>query len=223
MLNKKDYKIIDCGSDIRRMYEFSGKTPKGERVLCEISECYPGKEGWGSRSLPVVWHKAGHTKKVLPSYLSLHTYVYDEDGSCWCRYNPQDMETWDGKRWVIDFNWLLPVSQENIDSLLAEVVRRANSGAPILMEPITDRVLKEFKADHDAFRWTWDAQKMRRAYTQHELIRHLLLACEVYYVRNCHTEHEFKEKLHFVYPDVTAHQVQAVYDRYAPIVTRIYG
>ena len=223
MLNENDYKIIDCHSDVRRMYEFSGRTPNGERVICEITECYPDKEGWGKNSLPVVWKKAGYTKEVLPNYLCLHTYVYDEDGSCWGRYNPQDMETWDGKRWVIDFTYMLPVSQENIDYLLSEVVRKANSGAPILMEPITDRVIEEFKADHKAFSWTWDQQKMRARYTAHELIRHLLLSSEVYYHRDEYTEHEFQEKLHFVYPEVTAHQVQAVYDRYAPIVTRIYG
>lgn len=222
MLNKKDYQIEDCGSDFRRFYRFSGTTPKGESVLCEITECYPGKEGWGRKSLPVQWHKSGYTKEVLPSYLSLHTYVYDEQG-CWGRYNPQDMETWDGKRWVIDFDWMLPVSHENIDCLLSEVVRRANSGTPILIEPVTDRVLKDFKADHDAFRWTWDAQKMRGAYSRHEMIRHLLLSCEVYYHKDEHTLGEFNEKLRFACPDVTEEEVQRVYDRYAPIVTRIYG
>lgn len=224
MLKADDCKIIDCGSDVRRMYEFNGTTPKGERVVCEISECYPGKEGWGKNSLPVMWYNHGYTKEVLPNYLCLHTYVYDEQG-CWGRYNPQDMETWDGKRWVIDFTYMLPVIDGNIRCLLAEVVRRANSGAHTLMEPITDRVLKEFKADHDAFRvaWTWDEQKMRGMYTAHELIRHLLLMCEVYYVRNECTEREFWSKLHHVYPEVTKEHVQAVYDRYAPIVTRIYG
>ena len=224
MLRANDYKIIDCGSDIRRMYEFNGRTPRGERVLCEISETHPyGKDGWGKHGLPTVWAKAGYTKEVLPNYLNVNVYVYDPDGSCWGKYNPQTCETWHGKRWVIDFDWMLTVSKENEQRLLAEVVRRANEGEPIHMEPITERVKEEFKADHKAFTWEWDAQKMKARYTAHELTRHLLLACEVYYDKQQLYAGDFYTRLHFVYPDVTEEQVLKVYDRYADIVTKIYG
>ena len=135
MLNAKDYQIEECGSDIRRFYRFNGTTSRGETVLCEIIECYPAKEKWGKNDLPVLWYKKHYTKELLPNYLCLHTYVDDEDGS-WGRYNPQDMIAFDGKRRVIAFDWLLPVSQENIEKLLTEVVRRANAGEPPKKEQI---------------------------------------------------------------------------------------
>ena len=135
MLNAKDYQIEECGSDIRRFYRFNGTTPWGETVLCEIIECYPAKEKWDKNDLPVLWYKKHYTKELLPNYLCLRTYVDDEDGS-WGRYNPQDMIAIDGRRRVIDFEWMLPVSQENIEKLLTEVVRRANAGEPPKKEPI---------------------------------------------------------------------------------------
>ena len=131
MLDAKDYKIEECGSEIRRFYRFNGTTPKGETVLAEISECYPfSAKGWGKNDLPTLWAKAGYTKEVLPNYLCLHTYVTDKDGHSYMDYNPQDRIAWDGKRRVIDFEWMLTVSQENIERLLSEVVRRANAGEP---------------------------------------------------------------------------------------------
>lgn len=129
MLNVKDYRLRDVGSDIRRMYEFNGTTPRGERVVAEISECYPSDgKGWGKYGLPTLWHKHGYTEEVLPSYLCLTVWAYDENGQCWGMYNPQHMLAWDGKRGILDFDWVLPVSQENVKRLLAEVVRRANEG-----------------------------------------------------------------------------------------------
>lgn len=224
MLQANDYKVIDCGSEVRRMYEFNGRTPQGERVIVEVSECYPfSAKGWGKNGLPTLWHKAGYTKTVLPNYLSINVYVYDLDGQCWGMYNPQTCETWDGKRHVINFDWMLTVSQENRDRLLAEVVRRANEGVPTPMEAITEKVKDDFKADHKAFVWEWDEPKMRSRYTRHALIRHLLLACEVYYDKQQLYAGDFYTRLHFVYPDVTEEQVQKVYDRYADIVTAIYG
>lgn len=129
MLKANDYKVIDCGSDVRRMYEFNGTTPKGERVIAEISECYPfSGKGWGKNDLPKLWAKNGHTKEVLPNYISLQVYVYDTDGRCWGWYNPQTKMKmcYDGQRLVNNFDWILTVSQKNIEALLAEVVRMAN-------------------------------------------------------------------------------------------------
>ena len=137
MLRVNDYKVIDCGSKVRRMYEFNGRTPRGERVIVEVSECHPSSaKGWGKNDLPTLWAKKGWTDGVLPSYLCTHTYVYDKDGQCWGMYDPQDMLSWDGKRYVINFDWMLPVSDENRDRLLAEVVRRANAGEPTPVESV---------------------------------------------------------------------------------------
>jgi len=140
MLRANDYKIINCGSDVRTMFEFNGTTPRGERVIVEMSECHPfSAKGWGKNDLPTLWYYVGYTKKVLPNYLSVRVYVYDADGQCRGLYNPQTCETWDGKRYVINFEWMLTVSQENRDRLLAEVVRRANEGMPTPKEAIHTR------------------------------------------------------------------------------------
>ena len=137
MLQANDYKVIDCGSEVRRMYEFNGRTPRGERVIVEVSECYPfSAKGWGKNDLPTLWAKKGWTDGVLPNYLSIHTYVYSPGETCWIGYNPQTRKAWDGERDVINFDWILPVSDENRNRLLAEVVRRANAGEPTPVESL---------------------------------------------------------------------------------------
>jgi len=137
MLQANDYKVIDCGSKVRRMYEFNGRTPRGERVVVEVSECHPFRaKGWDEDDLPTLWAKNGWTDGVLPNYLCTHTYVYNPDGTCWLGYNPQTLNSFDGKRPLINFDWMLPVSDENRDRLLAEVVRRANAGEPTPVESI---------------------------------------------------------------------------------------
>lgn len=224
MLKANEYRIIDCCSEVRKMYEFNGTTPRGERVVVEVTDCYPySDKGWDKNGLPTLWYKAGYTKEVLPNYISVNTYVYEPDGSCFGMYNPQTCETWNGKRHVINFDWMLTVSDENRDRLLAEIVRRANDGTPTPMEAITEKVKQDFMADHKAFIWQWDEPKMRSLYTRHELIRHLLLSCEVYYDKNQLYAGDFYTRLHFIYPDVTEEEVLKVYDRYKDIVTKIYG
>lgn len=128
MLDVNDYKVLDCGSDIRRMYEFNGTTPRGEKLVVEVSECYPSGEKWGKNDLPTLWYKHGHTKKKLPNYICIKTYVYDKDGQCRGIYNPQSMLCWYSKRIVLNYDWVLPVTKENINRLLVECVRRANEG-----------------------------------------------------------------------------------------------
>lgn len=52
-------------------------------------------------------------------------YATDSAG-CWGRYNPTTKLHESGKRLVLDFDWMLPATNENRDKILAEIIRRAN-------------------------------------------------------------------------------------------------
>ena len=93
---------------------------KEETLTIELSECInPG----GKNSLPYLWHKAGYTDKVLNTYLCIHTYCTDSEGNCYGIYNPQTKRSEDGKRNVINFDWMFENTEENKQKLINETIR----------------------------------------------------------------------------------------------------
>ena len=85
-----------------------GKNAKQETMTIEIVHCEnPG----GKNSLPYLWYKNGWTDKVMETYISCNTYVYDSENGCYGGYNVT--EKYDGKRNVINFDWLLEDTEEN--------------------------------------------------------------------------------------------------------------
>ena len=115
-------KSIDHRAATRTLYEMDGTTPRGERLGVEFTACTND----GSKySLPNIWHKAGYTPAPLPSYWVVDVYATDSAG-CWGRYNPTEKLHESGKRMVLDFDWILPATNENRDKILAEIIRRAN-------------------------------------------------------------------------------------------------
>ena len=97
---------------------------KGERLLIEVSHCEDSKS---KNSLPALWKKHGYTPERLNTYWCLHTYVYDLREECWGRYNPQEKLSEDGKRLVIDFDYMKAATADSFRELLAETVRRFNA------------------------------------------------------------------------------------------------
>ena len=97
---------------------------KGERLLIEVSHCEDSK---GKNSLPALWKKHGYTPQRLATYWCLHTYVYDVREECWGRYNPQEKLSEDGKRLVIDFDYMKAATADSFRELLSETVRRFNA------------------------------------------------------------------------------------------------
>lgn len=101
---------------------------RGERVLMEIS-------GWDhdraiKRDTMNLWLKAGYMKEFIACSLSCRTYVtFDNNGYEECRewYNPTIKLAENKKRMVMDFEWVLPFSAENIKKLIAEVMRRSEN------------------------------------------------------------------------------------------------
>lgn len=91
-----------------------------ETLMMEIHECTnPG----GKNALPYLWYKAGYTDKILDTYLCIHTYCTDSEGNCYGRYNPQTKESDDGKRNVINFDWMFENTEENKQKLINETIR----------------------------------------------------------------------------------------------------
>lgn len=93
---------------------------KEETLTIELSEC---KNPGGKNALPYLWYKAGYTDKILDAYLCIHTYCTDSEGKCYGRYNPQTKESEDGKRNVINFDWMFENTEENKQKLINEVIR----------------------------------------------------------------------------------------------------
>lgn len=95
------------GSDWIRIM---GHNAKSETMEIEIVHCTNPK---CKDSLPELWFKEGLTSKVLDTYITCHTYVTDSEGGCYGGYNPTVKLSDDGKRNVIDFDWLLEDTEEN--------------------------------------------------------------------------------------------------------------
>ena len=93
---------------------------KGEKLLIELSEC---KNPGGKNSLPVLWKKHGCIDRVLETYICINTYVTDTEGNCFGRYNPQTKISEDGKRHVINFDWMFENTEENKQKLINECIR----------------------------------------------------------------------------------------------------
>lgn len=122
MIDLKDCTIQERTATLTT-YNFAGTTPRGETVAVDFTAIHPDNSY--KNSLPNLWHRHGFISYVLPSYWSVDVYVYDERG-CWGRYNPTTKLQESGKRLVLDFDWMLPATNENRDKILAEIIRRAN-------------------------------------------------------------------------------------------------
>ena len=116
---KKDY-TIEQMAETRWFYTFTEPNAKGEKLVIELSHC---TNSGGSHALPVLWKKNGYIDRVLETYWSIETYVKDTENNSYGRYNPQSKLSEDGKRSVIDFDWMFEATEENKEKLLNEVFR----------------------------------------------------------------------------------------------------
>ena len=89
-------------------------------------------------SLPYLWHKNGWTDNVMESYINCHTYVHDSEGGCYGGYNVT--EKYDGKRNVINFDWLLEDTEENRKKIIEACIE--------LFESATGKSATERKMEH---------------------------------------------------------------------------
>lgn len=117
----KNFKIEKL-AETRELITFTEPNSKGEKIAVEFTKCIPDNSR--KYSLPRIWKKNGHISKLLNSYWCIDTYVTDDKG-CWGRYNPQTKLSDDGKRSLINFDFMLEATEENKQLLLDEIVTRA--------------------------------------------------------------------------------------------------
>lgn len=116
---KKEYTVKQMAGT-RWFYTFTESNAKGETLTIELSLC----TNWGgSHALPILWKQHGYIDRVLETYWCISTYAKDTEGNCYGRYNPQDKLSEDGKRAVINFDWMFEATEENREKLIDEAFR----------------------------------------------------------------------------------------------------
>lgn len=106
---------IEDVADTRTMYHI------GDRFIVEVTRCTCDNSN--PRSIMNIWKNFGYISAVLPSHLSVRTYYTDDAGNCWGRYNITEKDSEDGKRRVINFDYLREATPENEMELVAECIR----------------------------------------------------------------------------------------------------
>lgn len=119
MVNLNKDWFIERNGDYVTFCTYRKKNRKEENIVIEISEC--NSDFKDKKSLAYLWYKNGYTDKKLTNYLSVKTYCRDKKGNCLGKYNPQTKK--EGKRNVINFDWMLENTKENKEKLINEVIR----------------------------------------------------------------------------------------------------
>ena len=104
--------------------QFEQKAGDKETVLLVITRCPDG-------CMPL-WVKEKIFKEPFP-WWSIKVYATEENGMCYGRYNPQEKpevkKDSKGKVYlnhnVVNFDWVLPATEENRQKIIAEVSRLA--------------------------------------------------------------------------------------------------
>lgn len=115
---------VEKMSETRELITFAELNAKGEKIQIELVK---GTYSGHNYSLPYLWKKHGYIDRILETYWSITTYATENGrkGTCWRRYNPQTKLSEDGKRQVINFEWMFEATEENRQKLIAEVERLA--------------------------------------------------------------------------------------------------
>lgn len=98
----------------REFYHFNDRNSKGERIEVEFTKIENSNIG----HLINLWHKEGFIKEKLENYWHIEVYVYDEEGNCYGKYNPQTHGT------KINFDWILEATKQNKEAILNEIIKR---------------------------------------------------------------------------------------------------
>lgn len=108
-------------TDIEKMSDRRYYIHVGKNFIVEITICE--HDLTSKHDLMNVWHKAGYITEKLPTHISIDTYFTDDNGNCWGYYNPTIKLSDDGKRSVVDFEFLREYTPENAAELIAEAIR----------------------------------------------------------------------------------------------------
>lgn len=136
----KLFESVDRYTDSLIRYTFALPTAAGESLVVDFTRCVSTDD---KNDIAHMWHKHGFTSRVLPSYWHVNTYATDADGYCRGRYNP----TIHADTHKLNFDWVLEATDENLITLLNEIMRLAGIRARI----ITRKEWEAFGFD-DSFR-----------------------------------------------------------------------
>lgn len=103
-------------SETREIYHFNGRNFKGERIDVEFVKV----ENNHNEHLINLWYKKGFIKEKLKNYWHVTVYVYDKEGNCYGKYNPQILS----HETKINFDWILKATEENKKRILHEIIKR---------------------------------------------------------------------------------------------------
>lgn len=121
----KNGRVTTTGETFQIGYwEYSKRNKLNERLVVEVNCCYNEK---GKHTLPVLWFKNGWTDHLILNYIDVRPYVYNENGDCYDKYSFTKTSE-DGKRRVIDFDWVLDANETNLAKLITELLKRFNVG-----------------------------------------------------------------------------------------------
>lgn len=107
---------IEKMSQTREFYYFNDRNSKDERIEIEFTKI----ENDHKEHLINMWYKNGFIKEKLKSYWHVAVYVYDKEGNCYGKYNPQILPH--GTK--INFDLILEATEENKKRILHEIIKR---------------------------------------------------------------------------------------------------
>lgn len=131
----------------RWFYYCNEKNAKGERLVIEVSKCIVNLKD--KNELMNLWKKAGYIKNTLPTWWSIETYAHDTEGNCFGLYNPTVKRSEDGKRSVINFDWMLEATEENLNLLLEEVYNRFMSATGKTATELKLEKIEKYGEEHN--------------------------------------------------------------------------
>lgn len=99
----------------RRLYHI------GDRFCVEVFTCQHDERN--PHDLANIWKNNGYISAFLPTTFHVDTYYTDEAGNCWGKFNITVKPSEDGRRQVINFDYLKEATKENELELVAECVR----------------------------------------------------------------------------------------------------
>lgn len=131
----------------RWFYYCKEKNEKRERLVIEVSKIIVNLKD--KNELMNLWKKHGFIKNTLPTWWSIETYVHDTEENCFGAYNPTVKRSEDGKRNVINFDWMLEATEGNLNLLLEEVYTRFMSATGKTATELKLEKIEKYGEEHN--------------------------------------------------------------------------
>lgn len=118
---KRENNYLNLITRYEKMSDFRTRYFVGDNFIIDISKCE--HDLTSSTDLMRLWKKAGYIEEMLPTHIVVETFFTDASGDCWGYYNPTIKASADGKRRVLNFDYLLEYTPDNVAHLLNEAIR----------------------------------------------------------------------------------------------------